>query len=732
MTIQSGAGAKWWFRGLPFKTVVPAKLLGTERYWLDGQPLSPYASGRTDLVPPLFTDTDTFYAPTVLSIGALNPSLVVDVDVFYSPTSVSSGLLTPSLYVDTDIFFLHSLTSRYTMTASLVVDTDTFYGPTITQVSGLSPSLVTDVDVFYAPTVTQDQALAPSLYADTDTFYSPTVAIDQVLVPSLYADTDTFYQPVVTTTYSLQPSLYSDTDVFYVPTVNTSVTVTAPLVVDADVIYPAAISSTIYLYPPFVVDECVIHTPTDMSLYFVFAGLHVDSDIFYSPTLTPGPVSILPPLYVDPDIFYTPAVQRLKAHGNPPGHDPGTVTTDLKYSTSLVMDESGLIIALQMSTTSTKTVNTRMMIYADSAGVPGALLAQSAVKTSVVSGLNTYTLLVPLSVLVGQTIWVALHTDANVNWLLSSSPGGSRYNTDLFSDGPSDPFGASSLDNKKAPVLIILLEAVNASILPPLYVDSDSFFSPSISATYSLLPPFIGDTDFFYGPVVVSGSLLSPELYVDADAFYAPTVTPGAVTLLPSHVTDDEEVIIPIVGVQSQPVQLFPPHILSDDVIHQSTVTSEGADLPPTLVVDDDTFYPPSIVSVYTVSPSLVPADDAIYSDTVSPGPVTLHPPHVVDVDQHWISVLARGVGTDYLLPSLFVDADIIYASLIGRPRRAHEVSITGNASRPTMTALVDNGATIDGDSRGTNTDLRGRADWDATIEGDRSHTDIDIEGNDA
>lgn len=103
------------------------------------------AGSGQNLTPSLFTDGDTFYAPTV------------------TPGAVS---LAPSLVTDGDTFHAATVSATYSLTAPLFSDGDTFYDPTVT------PGAVT---------------LAPDLFADDDTFFGPTIevaAVDQGFNPS--------------------------------------------------------------------------------------------------------------------------------------------------------------------------------------------------------------------------------------------------------------------------------------------------------------------------------------------------------------------------------------------------------------------------------------------------------------------------------------------------------------------------------------------------------------------
>lgn len=106
---------------------------------LSGGPLSslPSAQGAQTLTPALFTNTQTFYDPTITQTGG-------------------TQTLTPDLYTNTQ----------------------TFYAPTVTTTVTLTPDLYTNAQTFYAATVTQTggtQTLLPDLYVNTQTFFAPTI-----------------------------------------------------------------------------------------------------------------------------------------------------------------------------------------------------------------------------------------------------------------------------------------------------------------------------------------------------------------------------------------------------------------------------------------------------------------------------------------------------------------------------------------------------------------------------
>lgn len=337
-----------------------------------------------------------------------------------------------------------------------------------------------------------------------------------------------YFGPGVATATTLSPPGFTDAEAFGTPTLAPGAVSLAPTgFADGDAFGAATLSP-----------GAVTLSPTGLA----------DADGFGTARFIPGSVTLVPSGFADADAFGGPVLQAKKKNGQGGGSTPGGVGAAQKYATRLVMDESGLIVALEAQSSVSKTVNTRMALYADAGGLPGALLAQSAVKASVVSGSNVYPLLTPQAVLSDTALWAALHSDGNFNWFLSAGPT-SRFNADAFADGPSDPFGASTLSNNKAPVFIVFLEVVALTVSPTGFADADAFGAPTLilAATQDLAAPGFADADAFgspelrpasaslsvegfadddaFGePVLRSATLLQPQGFADADAFGSPTL----------------------------------------------------------------------------------------------------------------------------------------------------------------------------------------------------------------
>ena len=282
--------------------------LGTSRDW--AAVIATFKGGAGGLTPSLFTNSNTFYTPTV-STGAvgLAPSLYTDADTFPAATVAANYPLTPSLFTDGDTFYSPTAAASYTLTPALYSDADTFYAATVVGPQTLEPSLYADADTFYAATVGSTYALAPELYADADAFYPATVAATFALAPALYADADTFPTPVVGATYALAPALYSDADTFYSATVSATYALAPDLYVDADSFYAPTVAATYGLAPSLYSDTDAFHAPAVQSVYALQPVLHVDADTFYTPVVALGSSqTLVPGLYVNSDTSYSPTV----------------------------------------------------------------------------------------------------------------------------------------------------------------------------------------------------------------------------------------------------------------------------------------------------------------------------------------------------------------------------------------------------------------------------------------
>ena len=515
---------------------------------------------------------DTFYAPTVTNTNALAPGLVDDSanDTFYAPTVLATYPLIAALFDDSV--------------------NDTFYGPTVQLQAGditLHPGLITDTDAFYGPTVTATYQLLPGLVVDADTFFTTLLSIQQFLAAGLYVDPDTFYSPTVGNVISLQPGLVTDTDQFFAPVL-------------ARILSP---------------------------------GLFIDADVLYA-TILKYNITLRPPFVTDADNIYIPAVQYQKQHGGGgSGGGGGNIPADIKYASSITMTESGLITAIGINSEVAKTLNIRLGIYDNTAagGLPNNLVAKTNDHGSVVLGNNIFSLQTPYAVSNGQTVWVAMQTDAKTSWFLANNPNGSKFNNDLYADGLSNPFGPTSNDNKQAPLFVVYLTSATATVSPPLMTDDvDTFYAPTASTAFTLIPDLLTDSDIIWTPpVVATATPESVAFFQDQDQVFAPSIS-STYNLSPGLVIDSDIIYDP--AVLRAGLNLASAHFIDQDVIYAPIVTPLGAASGAPFVVDQDTVFAPAVTATFPMHPPLVTDTDVFYGPAITTSNV-LRPGLVIDQD---------------------------------------------------------------------------------------------------
>lgn len=637
------------------------------------------------LSPSYITDTDTFFAPTVAASYSLSPGLVSDSDTFYSPSVAANYPLSPSLYDDSanDSFYIPTTSpGPVTLSPGLVSDTDVFYSPSIS--FGLSPNLVTDsAEAFYTPTISLN--LTPGLVSDSDAFYAPSIAA--VLNPSLVNDSsnDIFYSPTVTPgATTLHPSLFAADDLFYSPTLSAIVSQSVQPAhwVDTDTFYALVVSKNNQLQPSLFAPADVIFTSKVSPE--VVVPLFVDTDTFYSPVVKNN-ATLHPPHFTDPEtiqpgeVFFQTSVSI--------GGGGGTVTglpNNIKYASPVIIPSSSLIVGLGFTSTTANAIDHwRMAVYADvpatkvnQPSTPGALLGFTTVVTGIISGQQTTTIFQPtggISVLAGAKVWVAFVTDGDVNWTLVSSPNGSVFNTNTFTQGFSNPFGKASNDNKTAPLTAVLLLSQPQTLISTLYDDSpnDSVYATTVSTQDVLLAPLVDDTpiEAVIQPVVAGEDDFEPQqgIFTDQDVTYSPSI--GTFNTIQPLLVDDtpqDFFFAPIVSAYSP--QISSAEYDSDDLIYTPEVQAQGANLLPSLFTDVDIFYSSVVSAVSSLVAGLVDdsLNDQIYSPTVLAG-WNISPPLVDDTQYEFIwppSVAV--VNTNFTLyPPFIQEGDIIWQSHI-------------------------------------------------------------------
>lgn len=153
-----------------------------------------FSGGGVTLLPPLVTNSNTFYSATVApgAVTLTQTARFNNSNAFYSATVGRGAVnLAPNLVTNTNVFYSATVTTSaapQTLLPSLFVNANTFYSPTVTAPGAtqtLVPSLFSNANAFYSATVTKeggDQTLFPSLFVNTNVFYRPTVTNSKVML----------------------------------------------------------------------------------------------------------------------------------------------------------------------------------------------------------------------------------------------------------------------------------------------------------------------------------------------------------------------------------------------------------------------------------------------------------------------------------------------------------------------------------------------------------------------
>ena len=204
-------------------------------------------TGAVSLAPALFTNTQTFPAATV-SAGAstVAPPRLTNAQTFHAPTvSVGAATVAPGLLTNSQTFPAPTVsTGAVSVAPGLLTNGQTFYGPTVTQGGvSLAPPLLTNAADIFAPALSVGAvSLQPALVTNTATFYGPIVSGGTLLEPPLLTNAQTFQAPTISVGgVSVAPPLVDSTPVLYAPTVAGAQTIAAPLLTNTQTFFAASV-----------------------------------------------------------------------------------------------------------------------------------------------------------------------------------------------------------------------------------------------------------------------------------------------------------------------------------------------------------------------------------------------------------------------------------------------------------------------------------------------------------
>lgn len=296
----------------------PAAPLQVEKWFADEMTAGPAAQS---LVAGLFSNTSSFYAPTV-SRGAvaLVAPLFTNSNAFYGPTvSAGSQALTQATRFDNAGAFYGPTVTRgaVTLAVPLVTNAASFYAATVTRGAvTLTPDRADNSSAFYAPTVTRGAvSLAATRLDNSATFFAPAVSRGAVsLTPALFSNSAAFYGPTVTRgAVGLAPARLDNAAAFYAPTVSPgAVSLVAARFDNTAAFYAPTVSGGgVSLAPPLLANANSFYAPTVAPGAVTLQPARADNaQAFYAASVVPGSVTLTASRLDNSPTFYGPAVSR--------------------------------------------------------------------------------------------------------------------------------------------------------------------------------------------------------------------------------------------------------------------------------------------------------------------------------------------------------------------------------------------------------------------------------------
>lgn len=179
-----------------------------------------------------------------------------------------------------------------------------------------------------------------------------------------------------------------------------------------------------------------------------------------------------------------------------------------------------------------------------------------------------------------------------------------------------------------------------------------AFFTEDVGVPFFLFPEF-GDY-----------SAVSDATYAAYGPDFAATIVDFFQTLESTLLTNSTTFYTPTVVVDGGPQTLTPELFTDSETFHAATVTPGAVTLAPSLYADADTFHAAEVASGFNLHPPAFADDDAFYAATVSVGAVTLTPGLFEDADTFYAANVAIA-GMQTLEPIMFTDADTFYVPTV-------------------------------------------------------------------
>ena len=133
------------------------------------------------------------------------------------------------------------------------------------------------------------------------------------------------------------------------------------------------------------------------------------------------------------------------------------------------------------------------------------------------------------------------------------------------------------------------------SLVASRYDNQNTFYTPTVTATYSLIAARFDNTNTLYGPSVTSSITLTANRYDNTNVFYDVTVTAGAINLLPSLYENQNTFYAAVVTQEGGPQFILPDLYANTNVFYAPTVDVGVVTLLPDRFNNQNVFYLPTV-----------------------------------------------------------------------------------------------------------------------------------------
>lgn len=137
-----------------------------------------------------------------------------------------------------------------------------------------------------------------------------TVIGAQNLTPSLFTNSQTFYSPAISTINTLTPNLFTNSQTFFAPTVGRgAVNLSPSLFTNSQIFFAPTVAQLSTIAPNLFTNSQVFYSPIVTSVANIIPSLFTNTQNFFTPTITKT-YSINANLFTNSQTFYAPTVTR--------------------------------------------------------------------------------------------------------------------------------------------------------------------------------------------------------------------------------------------------------------------------------------------------------------------------------------------------------------------------------------------------------------------------------------